>query len=101
MYNNGKGVKQEFPEAMKWYRKAAEQGVVAAQYSLGTMYHRGDGVTKNLFTTYAWYTIAAANGHTLAVTWKANTAKQLTRAQLAQAEAYAKELIAKNPKLIK
>ena len=50
---------------------------------------------------YAWFTIAAANGYTNAAKPKATTAKQLTPAQLAQAEAYARELIAANPKLIK
>jgi TPR repeat protein len=72
-----------------------------AQYNLGVRYYKGQGLTKNLLAAYAWNSIAAANGYTLAVTWKPNIAKQLTRAQVAQAEAYAKELIAKNPKLIK
>ena len=85
---------------MKWYRKAAEQGYALAQSSLGVMYGYGQGVTKNLMAAYAWYTIAAANGYTDAATWKANAAKQLTPAQLAQAEALAKELTAKNPKLL-
>jgi TPR repeat protein len=26
MYANGKGVSQDYTEAVKWYRKAAEQG---------------------------------------------------------------------------
>jgi hypothetical protein len=57
-------------------------------------------VTKNLMAAYAWFTIAAANGYTNAAKPKATTAKQLTPAQLAQAEALAKELTAKNPKLL-
>ena len=91
---------QNYDEALKWYRKAAEQDHAKAQSNLGVMYSLGQGVTKNLMAAFAWYTIAAANGHTNAATWKANAAKQLTRAQLAQAVAYAKELTAKNPKLL-
>ena len=30
MYDNGKGVPQDYAEAVKWYRKAAEQGHLAA-----------------------------------------------------------------------
>ncbi len=35
------------PCARKWYRLAAEQGHVEAQFSLGTMYAEGEGVTQN------------------------------------------------------
>jgi uncharacterized protein len=30
-------------EAVKWYRKAAEQNLAKAQYNLGVCYARGDG----------------------------------------------------------
>ena len=39
MYGNGEGVPQDYKEAVKWYRLAAEQGVAAAQYNLGGMYY--------------------------------------------------------------
>ena len=29
-------------EAVKWYRKAAEQGFVYAQFNLGMMYRKGE-----------------------------------------------------------
>ena len=32
MYNNGKGVTQDYTEAVKWYTLAAEQGLAGAQY---------------------------------------------------------------------
>ena len=35
MYRNGQGVTQDNAEAVKWYRKAAEQGYAAAQFNLG------------------------------------------------------------------
>jgi TPR repeat protein len=34
MYRNGEGVPKDYAEAANWYRKAAEQGVAAAQYTL-------------------------------------------------------------------
>ena len=38
MYDNGDGVPQDYKEAVKWYRLAAEQGDASAQYNLGLMY---------------------------------------------------------------
>ena len=38
LYANGEGVEQNFKEAVKWYQKAADQGLANAQASLGVMY---------------------------------------------------------------
>ena len=35
---NGRALRQDDKEAVKWYRKAAEQGDADAQYNLGVMY---------------------------------------------------------------
>ena len=47
MYENGRGVPQNDAEAVKWYRKAAEQGLASAQNNLGVMYANGEGVPQN------------------------------------------------------
>ena len=44
MYDEGRGVRQDDAEAVRWYRQAAEQGYAAAQYNLGAMYANGRGV---------------------------------------------------------
>jgi TPR repeat protein len=46
MYKNGRGVIQDDVEAVKWFRKAAEQGYPAAQDNLGWMYKNGRGVSS-------------------------------------------------------
>ena len=46
-YESGEGVLQDFAEAAKWRRKAAEQGHAAAQVSLGMMYDISLGVPKD------------------------------------------------------
>ena len=38
MYHEGQGAPQDHAEAVKWYRKAADQGHAKAQYNLATMY---------------------------------------------------------------
>ena len=42
-YANGDGVPQDDAEAVRWYRLAAEQGIAAAQYNLGSMYGERSG----------------------------------------------------------
>ena len=47
MYENGRGVAQDYAEAMRWYRKAAGQGDADAQFNLGVMYQEGRGVKQD------------------------------------------------------
>ena len=51
MYDKGEGVPQDYKEATKWYRLAAEQGDASAQTKLGYMYDHGQGVLL-LYKTY-------------------------------------------------
>ena len=51
MYYNGKGVAQDFKEAVKWYRLAAAQGYASAQLNFGAMYYEGKGVTEDFHRT--------------------------------------------------
>jgi TPR repeat protein len=41
----------------------AEQGYAKAQYSLGVMYIRGQGVTQDYKEAFKWVTKAAEEGH--------------------------------------
>ena len=49
-------------EAVKWYRKAADQGNAPAQYNLGNMYRTGQGVAKDEVEAVKWYRKAADQG---------------------------------------
>ena len=101
MYKSGQGVEQDFKEAVKWYRKAADQGYASAQLSLGRMYESGDGVLKDDVIAYAWYNITAVNGEELAKKYKDVLAKKMTPEDISKAQALSKEMVKKNPKLIK
>ena len=46
-------------EAVKWYRKAAEQDLALAQYNLAVCYDRGDGVAEDHVEAVKWYRKAA------------------------------------------
>jgi len=62
-YQNGLGVVQDYAEAVKWYRKAAEQGNVMGQVHLGWMYEMGLGVEKDCAEAIKWYRKAAEQGN--------------------------------------
>jgi len=48
------GVARDEVEAVKWYRKAAEQNTGEAQYNLGLCYHNGDGVARDYAEAVKW-----------------------------------------------
>src|SRR6266481_5266799 len=53
------GVAKDEAEAVKWFRKAAEQNVADAQFSLGVCYANGQGVAKDEAEAVKWYRKAA------------------------------------------
>ena len=61
-YVHGEGVAQDYVEAAKWFRKAADQGFARAQHDLGLCYENGDGVTKDVTEAVKWYHKAADQG---------------------------------------
>jgi TPR repeat protein len=65
------------------------------------MYRDGEGVSENFITAYTWYNIAAAQEYVPAVTAMADIAKKMTPAQIAVARKLSKEMVEKNPKLLK
>ena len=42
-------------EAVRWYRKAAEQGEAAAQFNLGNAYCYGNGVPRDVVEGNKWH----------------------------------------------
>ena len=64
MYQMGQGVPQDNAEAVKWYRKAAEQGFAPAQLNLGMMYAAGKGVSEDKAEAAKWCLEAARQGNT-------------------------------------
>ena len=59
----GRGVGQNFAEAVKWYRKSAEQGNASGQWLLGMCYYYGRGVGQNYAEAVKWYRKAAEQGN--------------------------------------
>jgi TPR repeat protein len=66
MYIIGRGVLQDYREAVKWLSKAAEQGEASAQGILGVMYAKGQGVPQDVKKAFNWYIRAAEQGFAIA-----------------------------------
>ncbi len=62
-YNRG-----DYDTALKEWRPLAEQGDVMAQYNLGLMHHKGQGVSRDYHEAVKWYRLAADQGFALAQT---------------------------------
>lgn len=55
------------PEAVEYFRKSAAQGNADGQFGLGTMLAAGQGVAKNPAEARKWITLAAEQGHKIAI----------------------------------
>jgi hypothetical protein len=62
MYDPGDGVPQDFATAAKYYRMAAEQGDMNAQFNLAVMYDDGLGVAQDQGEAAHRYRSAAGQG---------------------------------------
>jgi uncharacterized protein len=111
-YFEGKGsphFPQDDREAVKWYRKAAEQGNAEAQEKLSAMYVLGRGVIQDDVLAYMWINIAASQGLTSAIKDRPSYVKVLTPTQIETAQRFARNFVArkspspqeeKNPKQV-
>jgi TPR repeat protein len=95
MYYDGKGVPQDYKEAVKWFTMAAEQGHAYAQLYLGRIHYNGDGVPQDYTEAYKWVLLAQMNGEDVSKLKQDLTAK-MTPVQIAEAQKLAKEFGAKN-----
>ena len=63
LYFFGKGMAKDEEQAVYWYSKAAEQGIVDAQYNLGVCYYNGEGVAKDKDKAKYWLEKSASQGY--------------------------------------
>ena len=95
VYANGEGVPQDFAEAVAWFRQAADQGDANAQFNLGRLYYNGQGVPQDYVEAHRWVNLAASRAASDKQKEYAETrdavAKEMTPAQLAEAQRLARE----------
>ena len=91
MHDNGQGFLQDYAEAVKWYRLAADQGNASAQRNLGIMYEYGRGLPQNNIMAHMWYNLGSANGAENAGEWRDERAGLMTVVDIAKAQAMAQK----------
>ena len=91
IYDRGEGVPENNAEAVRWFRLAAEQGDAISQWTLGLMYARGEGVPMDVVDAYAWSSIAAARGIANATKAKEFLTRDMTQAQIVEAQNRSRE----------
>jgi len=83
-------VPQNYAEAAKWFRLAAEQGDEAAQYFLAPYFAKGLGVPQDYVEAYMWANLAAAKVSLWGES-RDEIASVMTPAQIAEAQRLAAE----------
>ena len=76
---------QDYAEAVKWYRLAADQGAPNAQSNLGLMYGKGQGVPQDYVRAHMWFNLSAAQGNQEAAKYRDIVAQKMTAPQIAEA----------------
>ncbi len=57
-YERGRGIEQDFGQALKWLVDSAKQGSADAETVLGQMYEEAEGVPQNYRQAAKWYRAA-------------------------------------------
>ena len=94
-YYHGKGVAQDYVQAVSWFRKAAEQWFVPAQFQMGLCYANGAGVTKDEIEAFAYWNLIKEN-HPLAQLHLASLEMKMAPEARTRGRKRAEELIHEN-----
>ncbi len=98
MYNDGRGVPQDYAAALREWRPLAEAGNASAQNNLGFMYLNGRGVPRDYVQAHIWFNLAAGQGGIIdAVKNRDVAASLMTPADISKAQRLAKEWLEKHP----
>jgi TPR repeat protein len=95
-YSGDQGIPKNVPEAMKYFRMAAQELNARAQFNLGQIYGNGDdGVPQNLPRALMWFGAASTRlvgeQQKIAKENMAEVARAMTPDQLKEAQALARQ----------
>lgn len=64
LYKNGEGFEQNYSNALRYFKLAAEAGCEISMFELGELYYNGYGVTKDFEEAAKWYQAACKKLYT-------------------------------------
>jgi TPR repeat protein len=99
LYYFGEGFPQDYEEAAKLVRYAAERGVIDAQFILSSFYADGLGLARDYIQAYKWALISASRATAgekgeIAADLRDYLAEQMSRDEISEAEQLAQEWLA-------
>lgn len=84
----------DYATAVRELRPLAEQGNIAAQLFLTTMYEDGRGVLRSYIQAYKWYSLTASKGDLTTIIFRIRIAEQMTPAEIAEAQKLSRDWLA-------
>ena len=94
-----RGAAEDYAEALKWFRLAADQGHADAQFYLGVTNARGKGVPRNDVQAHMWFNLAASqqsgSKREIAIKARELAASQMTPKEISEAQKLARERVTK------
>ena len=75
---------RDFARAIHHWGPLAQRGDGSAQFNIGRMYARGEGVQRNLPEAYKWFTLAALAGRSQAERARQAIGRTMTPVQMAE-----------------
>ena len=88
---------KDIPQGLKWLRLSAEQGTPDAELLLGMAYLKGSDLPRDLVQADMWLRLAAARGDKLAASQYERAERQMTPAQIENAQALAEKWRPRTP----
>ena len=88
----------DFATALRELRPLAAQGDANAQFHLGNMYYKGQGVIQDNVYAHMWWNIAASSGNKNAAENRDIVASKMTASQIEKAQDLARECVKKEYK---
>jgi hypothetical protein len=85
--------RQDYPDALKYFKYGARYADKLSQLSIGLMYENGEGVAKDPVTACAWLALAAERKYPSFIATRDRVCKALTPAQHDQAVAVLDKLM--------
>ena len=101
MYYEGQHFEKDYERAAKFLTATANAGIVDAQFMIGLMYSRGEGVERDFIEAYKWLKLADDRGHQKANDYTNLLSENMTPEEIAEAKKFAEEWLKKHSKAIK